>query len=103
MARLADYVEITENNMEYVLLSVKPDSRTGLIALGCFHGSETMMRLTKGGTQTCTLFYENGKFFSWQWGDGGHTLVSDETARCGWMIQSCIEDDFDICVTGASW
>lgn len=57
MKTLADYVEIIENNMECVILKVKPDSRMALIALGCFNGNEEMIRLTKGETQTCTLFY----------------------------------------------
>lgn len=100
MAVLADYVEIVENNMECVILKVKPDSRMGLIALGCFSGNEEMMRLTKGETQTCTIFYKDGDTFSWQWGSTGHTLVSVSTDRCGRMIQNCLEEDFDICIAG---
>ena len=56
MAKLADYVEIMENNTECVVLKVRPGSRMGLISLGCFNGDEEMVRLTKGRTQTCTVF-----------------------------------------------
>lgn len=96
MAVLFDYVEIVEDNMECAVLKVKPDSRMGLIALGCFNGNEEMFRLTKGRTQTCTVFYKNGKSFSWDWGDGGHTLVSESTDKCGRMIQLCLENDFHV-------
>ena len=74
MKTLADYVEIIENNMECVILKVKPDSRMALIALGCFNGNEEMIRLTKGETQTCTLFYKDGGISSWSWGAGGIPL-----------------------------
>lgn len=100
MTRLVDYVELVENNMECVVLKIKPDSKTGLICLGCFSGNEIMIRLTKGNVQTCTLFFENGRSFSWYWGRGGHTIVTPQTAKCGKMIQSCIEEDFDVCIKG---
>lgn len=100
MAALADYVEIIENNMECVVMKVEPDSRLGLIALECFNGNEELIRLTKGETQTCTLFYKDGGISSWSWGSGGHTPVSDSAARCGKMVQLCLEEDFDICTTG---
>lgn len=99
MARLADYVEIMENNTECVVLKVKSDSRTGLISLGCFSGNEEMMRLTKGRTQTCTLFNKDGSTLSWQWGRNGCTLVSDNIEKCGRIIQRCLEEDFGICIT----
>ena len=67
-----------------------------LISLGCFNGDEVMMRLTKGRDVTCTLFRKNGKSFSWHWGIGGYTLVSDQVWRMGQLIQSCIENDFGI-------
>jgi len=101
MNTLADYVEIIENNMECVILKVKPDSRMALIALGCFNGNEEMIRLTKGETQTCTLFYKDGGISSWSWGSRGHTLVSDSTSKCGEMVQHCLEEDFDICMAGS--
>lgn len=101
MARLADYVDIIENSMECVVLKVRPGSRTGLICLGCFNGDEDMIRLTKGNTQECTVFCRDGRSYSWEWGNYRHTIVSDTTDRCGRMVQECLEDDFDICVTGS--
>ena len=101
MATLADYVEIIENNMECVVLKVIPDSREGLISLGCFNGNEDLIRLTKGAVQTCTVFYKDGSSFSWNWGRHGYTVVSDGTEKCGSMVQSCLEEDFDICIAGS--
>lgn len=101
MATLADYVEIIENNMECVVMKVKPNSRLGLIVLGCFNGNEELIRLTKGETQTCTLFYKDGGISSWCCGKKGDAMVSDSTAKCGRMIQLCLEEDFDICIAGS--
>ena len=101
MSNLSEFVEVVKNNMECVVLKVKPDSRLGLISLGCFSGNEEMMRLTKGDMQTCTLFYKDGRSVSWEWGAHGYTLVSGSTEKCGTMIQRCLEDDFDICIAGS--
>lgn len=100
MARLADYVEIMEDNTECVVLKVRPGSRMGLIGLGCFNGDEEMVRLTKGRTQTCTVFPEGGRPYSWEWGDGGSTLVSDGLSKMSRMVQECITHDFGIRIEG---
>lgn len=99
MKRLSDIVKIVENNKECVVLEVvgKP---LDLIKIGYFDGNETMMRLTKGGNHTCTVWTKNGGSYSWEWGIGGNTLVSDKMTRQGRLIQECIEDDFEICIQG---
>lgn len=98
--RLCDMVEVVANNSECVVLKVKDRQELNLICLGCFEGNETMLRLTKGGTQTCTVFTNKGTSYSWSWGFGGTTLVTDKMHKKGRMIQTCIENDFDINVTG---
>lgn len=94
--KLKDITEVAINNSECVVLKVKPGHEIDLIALGYFSGNETMFRLTKGSTVTCTVFYNNGRSFSWHWGFGGYTLVSDDTDKMGRMIQNTIEQDFGI-------
>ena len=94
--KLFDCVELVQNNYECVILKVKEGKEFDLICLGCFNGDETMFRLTKGGNHTCTVWKKDGKSFSWDWGDGGYTLVSDKTKKTGDLIQNCIEQDFDI-------
>lgn len=96
MKKLKDMVELVENNDNCVVLKVKDGHELDLICTGCFNGNETMFRLTKGRTVTCTIYRNNGQAFSWEWGAGGFTLVTDAIKRKGTMIQNCIEKDFGI-------
>ena len=95
MKKLVNYVKIVENNEECVILEVV-GAPLDLIRLGCFNGNEKMFRLTKGDNHTCTVWKENGDNYSWWWGCGGHTLVSDQMQKIGNLIQECIEQDFEI-------
>ena len=95
MSKLVNCVKIVENNEECVILEVV-GSPFDLVRLGCFNGDEKMLRLTKGKKHTCTVWTEDGKNYSWYWGDGGYTLVSDQMAKRGKLIQECIEQDFEI-------
>ena len=95
---LVNCVELVDNNANCVVLKVKPKKEMELICLGCFDGNETMFRLTKGDTQTCTVWRDNGKSFSWDWGRNGCTLVSDKVNKMGNLIQNCIEKDLHISV-----
>ena len=99
MKRLSDIVKIAENNKECVVLEVTGEP-LDLIKIGYFDGDETMMRLTKGGNHICTVWRKNGGSYSWEWGTGGNTIVSDKMTRQGKLIQECIEDDFEICING---
>ena len=96
MISLYEITELVANNENCVVLKVLPNHTMDLMSMGCFRGSETMFRLTKGNTVTCTMFSDNGKSCSWQWGSGGTTLVSDSLATAGHMIQRCIEKDYGI-------
>lgn len=93
--KLVDCVKIVENNEECVILEVVGSS-LDLIRLGCFNGNEEMFRLTKGTKHTCTVWTKEGKNYSWYWGAGGYTCVSDQTSKQGRLIQECIEQDFEI-------
>lgn len=95
MKKLVDLVKIVENNRDCVILEVT-GSMLDLIKLGCFNGDEIMFRLTKGKSHTCTVWTKDGKNYSWHWGYGGHTLVSDAMNKRGKMIQQCIAQDFEI-------
>ena len=94
--KLSELVTVEVNNEDCVVLKVKEGKQMELISLGFFRGDETMFRLTKGSQQTCTVWYNNGNHFSWEWGMHGYTLVSDEVAKKGDIIQSCIRDDLGI-------
>lgn len=94
MKKLCDLVKIVENNKECVILEVT-GSILDLIKLGCFNGDEKLIRLTKGDKHTCTIWTDNSHY-SWHWGLGGHTIVSDAMDKKGKLIQDCIEKDFEI-------
>lgn len=95
--KLCYLVDIIENNEDCVVLKVKDNKEMELIKLGYFDGNERLIRLTKGKNHTCTIFYnDNRKSLSWNWGESGFTLVSDNVTKMGELIESCITDDFDI-------
>ena len=96
MCSLYDLVELLEDNEKCIILKVKDNSQMRLICLGCFSGNETMFRLTKGKNHTCTVFHDNGKSFSWEFGASGHTLVTDSVWKCAELICECIANDFGI-------
>jgi len=96
MAKLSNCVSLAVNNSECVVLKVKDGKEFDLISLGCFDGNETMFRLTKGDNHTCTVWCDGENPYSWHWGIGGYTLVSDNMNKRGRLIQQCIENDFGI-------
>ena len=96
MKKLAEMVDLLENNNLCVILKVKDNQFANLISLGCFLGNETMFRLTKGDDHTCTIWRDNGKSVSWSWGLHGYTLVSDTLSKCGKQISNTIIKDFKI-------
>lgn len=94
--KLKDMVELAANNDECVVLKVKDGQQMNMICLGYFLGNEEMIRLTKGSNVTCTVFRKDGSSFSWHWGGGSSTLVSDAVWKMGQLVQQCIERDFGI-------
>ncbi len=96
MNMLKNITTVVVNNHECVVLKVLEGHEMDLISIGCFDGDETMFRLTKGNSVTCTVFKKSGSSFSWDWGLGGYTLVSLDTKEMGRKIQECIERDFGI-------
>lgn len=95
--KLKDLVDVYTNNSECVVLKVKDDVRMDLIALG-FNGDEEFIRLTKGDTNTCTIWNKKGDSYSWHWGLGGYTLVSDSMFKKRYKIVDTIVKDFGIFV-----
>lgn len=94
---IKDCFEVVYNNDECVLLRAKTNKEVELFALGL--DNVEMIRMTKGERQDCTLKFKNGNSFSWHWGMGGYTLVSDSTRDLGYKILHCIEYDFEIPVS----
>ena len=97
--RLFDLVEIVCNNTECVVLKVKDNAFMDLVCLGCFDGTETMFRVTKGDGHTVTV-WRGEKSVSWEHGDGRSTLVCERMNKQREMIEDCIMGDFGILIEG---
>lgn len=95
MTKLSELVTVEVNNEACVVLKVKEGKTMELITLGCFDGDETMFRVTKGGRHTATI-WSGEKAWSWEWGDGGYTLVSDKVKEEQRVICNCIRNELGI-------
>ena len=94
--RLSEMVTVIANNEDCVLLKVKEECRLDLITLGTFTLTDDMFRLTKGKNHTITNFSTNGNSFSYDFGESGHTIISDSLEKEKELILECVENDFDI-------
>lgn len=95
--KLAQMVDVVENNKSCVILKVKDNQFMNLIMLGCFDGDETMFRVTKGRNHTYTVWHgKDNKSYSWEFGDSGYTLVSESMDKKRKLLTYTIEQDFNI-------
>ena len=94
--KLSQLTTLKVNNKECVILEVHPDRFSELIALGCFNGDEKLIRVTKGSNHTFTMWTEGGKSYSWNWGSGGYTIVSEDMHKRRALIVEAITKDFGI-------
>jgi hypothetical protein len=95
MTKLSELVTVEADNEACVVLKVKEGKAMELITLGCFDGNETLFRVTKGGNHTATI-WRGEKAFSWEWGSGGYTLVSDKVKEEQRVICNCIRNELGI-------
>lgn len=96
MLKLHELVTVTCNNKDCVIVEVKPKKEFALACLGYFDGDETMIRLTKGDQNRCTVWKKDGSCYSWEWGLGGCTCISDGRRKQQHLIVDCITRDFGI-------
>ncbi|MBE5919702.1 MAG: hypothetical protein E7272_07630 [Pseudobutyrivibrio ruminis] len=100
--KLVNLVTIMHNDMDSIILKVKEGREMDLVCLGYFNGDETMIRLTKGDSHTCTIWKKDNNHYSWSWGKDGYTLVSDDMTKRRKLIEECIIDDMGVCMEGPS-
>lgn len=105
MKKLAELVTIAANNETCVVLQVFPGTTPlDLIALGCFTGEETMIRVTKRNPMAVTLFrhIDHGKIY------GNFQITKEDNkerpsrtdAILFQVVSECLEDDFGIPLSG---
>lgn len=96
MKKLCELVDLTVNNDNCLVYKVKDDKRMDLISLGCFLGNEDMIRMTKGRTPEITVFYKDGSTFSYHFGEGSTSGISENQKQQRTMIRECSILDFGI-------
>ena len=73
-------------------------ARKSLIKTGCFNGNEEFIRLMIGSSykkmdvEDYTIIKKDGTSFSWHFGAGSHSIVSDETHAASKLILETIEE-----------
>lgn len=74
------------------------NARKALIKTGCFNGNEEFIRLKVGAyngkmsMEDFTIIKKDGNSFSWHFGGGSHSMVSDETNAASKLITETIEE-----------
>ena len=96
MKKLCDLVDVVINNENCVVFKIKDDTRMDLIALGCFKGTEDMIRMTKGRTPEITIFNQDGSNYAYHFGEGSTTVISDNLCQQRTKIRECAILDFGI-------
>lgn len=96
MKKLCELVDIAVNNENCVVFKIKEEATMDLIALGCFKGNEDMLRMTKGRTPEITVFNKDGSNFSYHFGEGSTSVISDNLCQQRAMIRECAILDFGI-------
>lgn len=96
MKKLCELVDIAVNNENCVLFKVKDNVVMDMIALGCFKGDEDMIRMTKGRTPEITVFKKDGSNYSYHFGEGSTTVISDNMALQRLMVRECAVLNFGI-------
>lgn len=74
------------------------NARKALIKTGCFNGNEEFIRLKVGAyngkmsMEDFTIIKKDGTSFSWHFGGGSHSMVSDETNAASKLITETVDE-----------
>lgn len=96
MKKLCELVDVAINNENCVVFKIKDNAVMDLIALGCFKGTEDMIRMTKGRTPEITVFNKDGSNYSYHFGEGSTTIISENMVQQRTLIRECAILDFGI-------
>ncbi len=93
--KLVDLVNVVCNDNKSVILEIKKNSSLDLVKLG-FSGEEKQIRYTKGENHIITIWKNDNKSYSWEFGANGFTLISESLEEKQKLIVDCIEKDLCI-------
>ena len=96
--KLIDLVEIVENNAGFILLEVTGDKNSCILS-GVLDGDEDLIRVTKGEDHVLTIFFKDGRHFSYNFGTHGYTLISNKEEKRRNAIVEVIKNDLETSLT----
>ena len=99
MIKLCDIVDIQNNDLSSITLKVKEDKEIDLINLG-FNPKLEYIYLSKGKRHTMKFIDKDMNSTSFDFGDGGYTLISNNLQDQKQKVLNCITDDFGITYYG---
>ena len=92
--KLIDVIEIEENNANFILLKIIGDKKSCILT-GVLDGDEDFIRVTKGEDHTLTIFFKDGRHFSYDFGTSGYTLISSGEEIRRNAIKEVIQNDLE--------
>lgn len=96
--KLIDLIEIVENNADFILLEVTGDKKSCILS-GVLDGNEELIRVTKGEDHVLTIYFKDGRHFSYDFGLSGYTLISNKEENRRNAIVEVIKNDLETSLT----
>lgn len=75
---IIDVFELVENNDNLVVLKVKADDNLTIALNPYVNATYDYISVTKGKDHILTIIKKDGTSFSFHWGYGGYTLISED-------------------------
>lgn len=91
--KMKDYLKIVENNNDSVVIKVKELTNLQIAQKPCFDSSMDYITITRGSKQVLTVINKKGGTFSFHWGIGGYTLISDNLQELKRVVLRFLEDN----------
>ena len=102
-SNLDQVFELVKEEPKQVIIKVNADDPL-TIALFPFVSSDmAYITVTRGKNHTLTVVKKDGKTWSFNWGENGHTLISDNTERLKKAAIEYIEEYMHILLEAGGW
>lgn len=90
---LTDIFELEDVDYNQVVIKVKADTPLKVAKFPFVSGNYEYITVTRGGNHILTVIHKDGHTFSFSWGNGGYTLISDELKLLKRNILAFIENN----------